>query len=203
MLRTARNKAGITREEAAHRIYIGTRTLADYELGRTIAPPDVVMRMAEVYREPTLPADYCAKVCPIGQVLAHCVDRLEFATTVLRVIKEFTDVKGLLDDLVRIASDGRVNPHEEAEFTARGGGGVGGMTVAKTNRIVFQNANGTVYFVIAGNANRALLRAIDYGGYVIARGLDWIHMSWGGGSYYSADEFELAVKAFFGEGETC
>ncbi len=118
MLRTARNKAGITREEAAHRIYIGTRTLADYELGKTVVPADVVMRMAEVYREPTLPADYCATVCPIGQVLAHCVDRLEFATTVLRVIKEFTDVKGLLDDLVRIASDGRVTPHEDAEFTA-------------------------------------------------------------------------------------
>lgn len=118
MLRTARNKAGITREEAAHRIFVGTRTLADYELGRTIAPPDVVMKMSEVYEEPTLPADYCATVCPIGRVLAHCVDRLEFATTVLRVIKEFTDVKGLLDDLVRIASDGRVNPHEEAEFTA-------------------------------------------------------------------------------------
>jgi len=43
------------------------------------------------------------------------------------VLKEFTDVKGLLDDLVRIASDGRVNPHEEAEFTAimRGNGGAG------------------------------------------------------------------------------
>lgn len=118
MLKTARNAAKLSREEAAHRLYIGSRTLADYESGRTIAPPDVVMRMAEVYQEPALTADYCAKVCPIGQVLAHCVDRLEFATTVLRVLKEFTDVKGLLDDLVRIASDGRVNPHEEAEFTA-------------------------------------------------------------------------------------
>lgn len=118
MLRKARTTAGITREEAAHRLYIGTRTLACYELGQTIAPPDVVMKMAEVYSEPTLPADYCSKVCPIGQVLAHCVDRLEFATTVLRVLKEFTDAKSLLDALVRIASDGQVNPGEEAEFTA-------------------------------------------------------------------------------------
>ena len=118
MLRTARNKAGITREEAAHRIYVGTRTLADYELGRTIAPPDVVMRMAEVYREPTLPADYCSKVCPIGQVLAHCVERSEFAVTVMRVLKEFNDVEMLRDNLIKIASDGRVNPHEEAEFTS-------------------------------------------------------------------------------------
>lgn len=118
MLRKARNAARLSREEAAHRLFVGSRTLADYESGRTIVPPDVVKRMAEVYEEPTLPADYCATVCPIGQVLAHCVDRLEFSTTVMRVLKEFTDVKGLLDDLVRIASDGRVNSHEEAEFTA-------------------------------------------------------------------------------------
>lgn len=118
MLRTARNKAGLTREEAAHRIYVGTRTLADYELGHTIAPPDVVMRMAEVYREPTLPADYCATVCPIGQVLAHCVRRSEFAITVLRLLKEFSDVEQLRDALVHIASDGKINPHEVAEFTS-------------------------------------------------------------------------------------
>lgn len=118
MLREARNNTGLSREEAAHRLYIGTRTLADYELGRTIAPPDVVMRMSEVYREPTLPADYCSKVCPIGQVLAHCVERSEFAVTVMRVLKEFNDVEMLRDNLIKIASDGRVNPHEEAEFTS-------------------------------------------------------------------------------------
>lgn len=52
MLKTARNAAKLSREEAAHRLYIGSRTLADYESGRTVAPPDVVMRMAEVYGEP-------------------------------------------------------------------------------------------------------------------------------------------------------
>lgn len=118
MLRKARNATKLSREEAAHRIYVGTRTLADYELGRTIAPPDVVMRMAEVYREPTLPADYCSKVCPIGQVLAHTVNKTEFATTVVRILKEFTDVKGLLDNLICIAANGQVDPHEEAEFAA-------------------------------------------------------------------------------------
>lgn len=54
MLRTARNATGLSREEAAHRLYVGSRTLADYELGKTIAPPDVVLRMADVYQEPEL-----------------------------------------------------------------------------------------------------------------------------------------------------
>lgn len=73
--------------------------------------------------------------------------------------------------------------------------------MAKTNRIVFQNANGTDYFVVAGTDERALLRDIDRGGYVIARGLDRLNMCWGGGSYFSADEFELAVRAFLARGE--
>jgi len=73
--------------------------------------------------------------------------------------------------------------------------------VAKTNRIVFQNSNGTDYFIVAGNDDRALLRGIDRGSYVIAWGLDWAHMCWGGGSYFGADEFELAVRAFLARGE--
>lgn len=118
MLKTARNAAKLSREEASHRLFIGSRTLADYESGRTIAPPDVVKRMAEVYQEPALTADYCSKICPIGQALAHCVQRSEFAITVLRLLKEFTDVERLRDSLIHIASDGKINPHEVGEFTA-------------------------------------------------------------------------------------
>ena len=118
MLRAARNAAGLSREEAAHRIYIGTRTLADYELGKTVPPPDVVLRMAEVYRQPELTADYCAKACPIGQVLAHSLDRSEFAVMVLRVLKEFADVERLKDQLIHIASDGKVCAKEVDEFKA-------------------------------------------------------------------------------------
>jgi len=32
------------------------------------------------------------------------------------------------------------------------------------------------YFIVAGDDRRALLRGINYGVYVIARDLDWIHM---------------------------
>ena len=116
MFRTARNATGLSREEAAHRLYVGTRTLSDYEACKTIAPPEVVKRMADVYQEPELTADYCSKICPIGQVVAHCVERSEFAVTVLRVLKEFADVERIKDQLIHIASDGKVGPHEEDEF---------------------------------------------------------------------------------------
>ncbi len=118
MFKEARNAAGLSREVAAQKLYIGSRTLADYESGRTIAPPDVVMRMAEVYKAPELTADYCSKVCPIGQVLAHSVERSELAVTVLRVLKEFADVEQLKDRLIHIAADGKLCRQEQAEFAA-------------------------------------------------------------------------------------
>ena len=116
MFKTARSTAGISRECAAHQLYIGTRTLADYESGRTITPPDVAMRMADVYKEPALPAAYCAKVCPIGQVLAHSFDMPAFAVTVLRVLKEFADMEQLRDRLIEIAADGELRQQEADDF---------------------------------------------------------------------------------------
>ncbi len=64
---------------------------------------------------------------------------------------------------------------------------------------IFENDNGKRYFVVAGDDQEALLRDMDRGGYVIARGLDWTNMCWRGGSYFSSDEFEVAVKAFLEE----
>ncbi len=49
-------------------------------------------------------------------MLAHSLNRSEFAVTVMRVLKEFADVERLRDSLIEIASDGKINLHEEAEF---------------------------------------------------------------------------------------
>jgi len=62
--------------------------------------------------------------------------------------------------------------------------------------MIFKNDNGREYFIIAGDDREALLRDMSSGSYVIARGLDWENAVWRGGSYFSKDEFEAAVKAF-------
>jgi transcriptional regulator with XRE-family HTH domain len=116
MLKSARKKAGISREEASFRLHIGCRTLADYEAGKTTAPPDVVLKMAEVYDQPDLPADYCANLCPIGQIFAHSFEKTNLAVTVLRVLQEFNQVEKLKDRLISIASDGRLTVDEKPEF---------------------------------------------------------------------------------------
>ena len=62
--------------------------------------------------------------------------------------------------------------------------------------MIFENDNGRRYFIIAGDDRKALLRDMSSGSYVIARGLDWRNKCWQGGSYFSKDEFEVAVKVF-------
>lgn len=116
MLRNARNQAGISREEASFRLHIGCRTLADYEAGRTVAPPDVVLRMAEVYGQPDLPADYCSNVCPIGQMFAYQFAKNDIAVAVLGLIKEMADVERLKNNLITIAADGQLDKEEMPEF---------------------------------------------------------------------------------------
>ena len=68
-------------------------------------------------------------------------------------------------------------------------------------KLVFKNENGNDYCVIAGTDKRALLRDMNSGYYVIATNLDWRYRCWGGGEYFSPDEFELAVRAFLAKGE--
>ena len=63
-------------------------------------------------------------------------------------------------------------------------------------RTVFKNGNGFDYFIIAGTDERAFMREMSRGGYVIATNLDWTYTCWGGGEYFASNEFEIAVKAF-------
>ena len=63
--------------------------------------------------------------------------------------------------------------------------------------LVFKNDNGYTYFVVAGDEKCALLRNMQNGSYVVARGLRDDNC-WQGGSYFLENQFELAAKAFMG-----
>lgn len=87
-------------------------TLNNYENGVTVTPPDVVLKMGEVYKQPTLSARYCSEMCPIGQKYAHSVTERELTGAVLGLLKGIKNVKGVRDDLVDISEDGVIQEHE-------------------------------------------------------------------------------------------
>jgi len=116
MYMQARQGTGLCREEAAHRLYIGSRTLARFELGQVVPPPDIVLRMVKLYRQPALSARYCSEACPIGQISAYPVEEKSLPAIVLGLIKEHNDIGELRNRLIAIAEDGVVSADEVAEF---------------------------------------------------------------------------------------
>ncbi|BAU27599.1 helix-turn-helix protein [Aneurinibacillus soli] len=66
MFRDARKCAGLSREEAAFRIKVATKSLSNYEDGKTVPGPDVVIGMSREYGRPDITQRYCREYCPIG-----------------------------------------------------------------------------------------------------------------------------------------
>jgi len=74
MYKTDRKSAKLSIEEAAFKLNIATRTLCNYEAGKSIPPPETVLAMSEEYRSPKLTRWYCRTECAIGQ--AYCYELL-------------------------------------------------------------------------------------------------------------------------------
>lgn len=116
MYKKARKSANLSIAEAAWRLHIGSRTLTNYENGYTIVPPEIALKMAEVYGQPALTARYCADYCPIGQIYAYPVADRELTSIVLGLIKEHNDVRLIKSKLIEIAEDGVISEDEVADF---------------------------------------------------------------------------------------
>ncbi len=70
MYKEARKMAGFSTEEAALRTNVAVRTLMKYESGDIKPSPDIVLKMAKMYKQPWLTQHYC-KQCEIGQAYSY------------------------------------------------------------------------------------------------------------------------------------
>ena len=73
----ARKQAKMSRQEAAHRLHVGERTLARYEKGESVPPPDVVRGMVRLYNRPEMTRKYCLRYCPLGAEWDKCCRALK------------------------------------------------------------------------------------------------------------------------------
>ncbi len=118
MFKEARNKSGISRDEAAFRLHIGSRTLTNYKHQVTVTPPEIALKMQEIYQSPTLTAHYCSEYCPIGQIFAHSgPEHQSLCQAVLGLLKEQNDVEQIRTKLIEIAADGVIDQSELKAFT--------------------------------------------------------------------------------------
>lgn len=107
-----------SREGASEMLNVSVSSLSNYELGLTPVPTDVVVRMADLYGAPELEACYCKNDCPIGkrQNIATKIRGIEQITCSLLNHADDDRLHSIKKGLLRIASDGKLDPGEEEEL---------------------------------------------------------------------------------------
>lgn len=116
-------KLNWTRAKAALELeWINEDRLERIEKNRVAVRPDEIVRMAEVYDEPSLCNHYCAMQCPIGQdgkvPYIGQPEQSELPIIVLQMIASLNNAGQMKDRLIEIAADGDVTDDELEEFEA-------------------------------------------------------------------------------------
>jgi transcriptional regulator with XRE-family HTH domain len=94
MYRDTRKKVRLSIEEAAFQLHISTKTLLNYEHGASLPPPETVLAMSRLYREPWMTQVYCRRDCAIGRAYSYEVlDRvnLDPASILLKLVGELKE----------------------------------------------------------------------------------------------------------------
>ncbi len=110
------NERLYSKEGAAELLGVSVSTLSDYELGLTkVIPPDMVVKMAELYHAPELENYYCTEMCPLGcemqKVSIEDLDRIS-----IRAFAALRKLSGTGDLLLEIAEDGIVSDDERPDM---------------------------------------------------------------------------------------
>lgn len=112
--RISRVSADVSQEVAAELLHISSRSLSDYEAGRTTPPDDIVCAMVEVYSAHWLAYEHLRISSKVGQMFLPEIDFSDLPKAVLRFQKEVGDIQLISRDMVEIACDGTVD-HTEIE----------------------------------------------------------------------------------------
>lgn len=114
----ARISAGLTQERWAEMLGLSPEAVRQYESDRTLPSDETVARMAEISMLAPLGYWHLRHKSRVAKRELPPVDRLPLAQAVVQLlaaIRDF-DEKHHEDALLRIASDGRVDPDEEERF---------------------------------------------------------------------------------------
>lgn len=102
-----------SKEGAAEMLGVSTSTLSDYELGLTKnVPPDMVIKMADLYNAPELQNYYCTEMCPLGCDMPKTeIENLDRLT--IRALSSFRKLEESKKILLDITEDGQIDESEK------------------------------------------------------------------------------------------
>lgn len=113
-----REEVGLTREQASEKLYISPDTIERIENQNQLPKPDLVLDMAEVYREPALCNYYCVKECAIGQKYTPEISNRSLSQLVLEMNHIMGDISDRQKMLEKIAFDDCVKDDEIEGFVS-------------------------------------------------------------------------------------
>lgn len=105
-----------SKDGAAELLGISVSTLSDYELGITkVVPPDMVLKMADLYNAPELRNYYCRELCPLGgdMPVLELEDLDRISIKAFAVFRKLNEAKDLLLD---ITEDGVIDESEKPQL---------------------------------------------------------------------------------------
>lgn len=105
-----------SKEYASEQLGVSVSTLSDYELGLTkVVPPDMIIKMADLYKAPELKNLYCREMCPLGcdmpKVELEDLDRIT-----VKALATFRNIEEQKEKLLDIAADGIISEEEKPDF---------------------------------------------------------------------------------------
>jgi hypothetical protein len=106
-----------SREGASELLGVSTSSLLNYETGvcKQI-PPDVVVKMAEIYNTGELMNYYCCNECPIGEHSVQKIEIMDVRGLTLNIVSCLKNSGPIENNLIEIFKDGVVSEDEKPKL---------------------------------------------------------------------------------------
>lgn len=113
----AREELGWSREQASEELKsIPADRIVKIDHEQCLPYPEEVLRMAEVYKTPSLVNYYCSHQCPIGERYVPELKIKDLSQIVLEMLASLNSMNKKRDRLIEITADGEISAEEIDDF---------------------------------------------------------------------------------------
>lgn len=113
----SREAVGLTRDKAEELMeYVSAERIEKIESEKTLPHPDEVIKMAEVYKAPTLCNYFCTHECPIGEKYVAEVTMKDLSQITLETLAALNTLEKAKSRFIEITVDGEISEDELPDF---------------------------------------------------------------------------------------
>ncbi|MCF0151034.1 MAG: helix-turn-helix domain-containing protein [Firmicutes bacterium] len=113
----SREEMNLTREAAAELLeFISADRIEKIEGEKTLARPEEVMKMSQIYKKPSLNNYYCSHECPIGRVYVPEIQLKDLSQITLELLATLNALDKEKNRFIEITVDGVVSDDERQDF---------------------------------------------------------------------------------------